>query len=187
VKYKAPGLVADDGNSGGWDVGNIGAEPPRAGPLDCPTGSCEIEATYLIRPGAGIASIDEVDQPGRTIVAPARAAYGLWLERNIERAELFLLDDMGAAYDTWVGQGIDALAGRRPGLLSERDRTEGSVLLEGRFATVQQAVGTPKDRDPAGFEYLVRFVEAAKASGLVAELIDRHEVTGRLAVAPPAA
>jgi len=187
VKYKSPGLVADDGNSGNWDIGNIGAEPQRAEHIDFTSAYCEIEATYLIRPGAGIDSIDEVDQPGRTIVAPARAAYGLWLERNIERAELILLDDMGAAYDTWVGQGIDALAGLRPGLLADRDRTEGSVLLDGRFATVQQAVGTPKDRDPAGFEYLGRFVEAAKASGLVAELIERHGVTGRLAVAPPAA
>lgn len=187
LKYKSPGAVADDGNAGVWDIGNIGAEPQRAQFIDFTAAYCEIEATYLVRGDSGITSIDQVDQPGRTIVAPARAAYGLWLERNIQQAELTLLDDLGGAYDAWVERGIDALGGLRPGLIGDQERTPGSVLLEGRFATVQQAMGTPKERDPAGFEYLGRFVEAAKASGLVADLIDRHQVTGRLAVAPPAA
>ncbi|MEL6981970.1 MAG: transporter substrate-binding domain-containing protein [Actinomycetota bacterium] len=186
LKYKSPGEVADDGNSGRWDIGNIGAEPQRAVHIDFTAAYSEIEATYLVRGDSGLTSIEEVDQPGRRIVAPARAAYGLWLERNITKAELILLDDMGAAYQTWVDQGIDALGGLRPGLLADQERTPGSVILDGRFATVQQAMGTPKERDPAGFEYLGRFVEAAKASGLVAELVDRHGVTGRLAVAPPA-
>ena len=187
LRYKSPGLVADDGDSGNWDIGNIGAEPQRAQHIDFTAAYCEIEATYLVRADSGLTSIADVDRPGRSIVAPARAAYGLWLERNIEQAELHLLEDMGAAYDTWVSQGIDALAGLRPGLLADRDRTPGSIILDGRFATVQQAMGTPKERDPAGFDYLGRFVEAAKANGLVAELIDRHGVTGRLAVAPAAA
>lgn len=186
LTYKSPGEVADDGNSGNWDIGNIGAEPQRAEHINFTAAYCEIEATYLVRADSGLTAIDQVDQPGRRIVAPARAAYGLWLERNIERAELILLDDMGAAYQTWVDQGIDALGGLRPGLLADQERTPGSVILEGRFATVQQAMGTPKERDSAGFEYLGRFVEAAKSGGLVAELIERHQVTGRLAVAPPA-
>ncbi len=185
-RYKTPGAVADDGDQGVWDIGNIGAEPQRAQHIDFTAAYCEIEATYLVRPGSELSSIDEVDQPGVSIVAPARAAYGLWLERNIERADLTLLDDLGAAYDVWVERGIDALGGLRPGLLADRDRTPGSRILDGRFATVQQAMGTPKDRDPAGFEYLGRFVEAAKASGLVAGLIEAHGVTGRLEVAPPA-
>ena len=191
LRYKSPGAVADDGNAPGdgngvWDIGNIGAEPQRAEHIDFTAAYCEIEATYLVRGDSTLHSIDDVDQPGVSIVAPARAAYGLWLERNIERADLTLLDDLGGAYQAWVDGGIDALAGLRPGLLGDQERTPGSRLLDGRFATVQQAMGTPKGRNPAGFEYLGRFVEAAKSAGLVAELIDRHGVTGRLAVAPPA-
>ncbi len=186
LPYDTPGAVADDGNSGRWDIGNIGSAPQRAKHIDFTAAYCEIEATYLVRGGSGLSAIDEVDQPGRTIVAPARAAYGLWLERNIARAELTLLADMDAAYHAWVSREIDALGGLRPGLLAYRDENPGSAILDGSFATVQQAMGTPKQRDPAGFEYLSRFVEAAKASGLVAELIERHEVDGRLTVAPPA-
>ena len=50
---------------------------------------------------------------------------------------------------------------------------------------VQQAVGTPK-KNVASFAFLREFVEEAKRSGIVASLIERHGVTGRLSVAPPA-
>jgi polar amino acid transport system substrate-binding protein len=47
---------------------------------------------------------------------------------------------------------------------------------------VQQAIGTPR-RNTTAPAFLRSFVEEAKASGLVARLIDRHKVRG-LSVAP---
>ena len=185
IKYRTPGEVADDGATGRWDIGNIGAEPQRAEFINFTAAYCEIEATYLVRGDSDITSIEQVDQPGRTVVAPPRAAYGLWLERNLEHATLHQSEGLGGAYDLWVEGGYDALGGLRPGLLSDAEKTPGSRILDGRFSTVQQAMGTPKDRDPAGFEYLRSFVEAAKADGLVAGFIDAHSVQG-LSVAPPA-
>jgi polar amino acid transport system substrate-binding protein len=49
---------------------------------------------------------------------------------------------------------------------------------------VQQAVGTART-NVAGAAFLRDFIEKAKASGLVARLIERHKVRG-LSVAPPA-
>ncbi|HEX5454877.1 MAG TPA: ABC transporter substrate-binding protein, partial [Stellaceae bacterium] len=80
---------------------------------------------------------------------------------------------------------MDAYAGLRPGLLSLVDSHPGARILDGQFAAVQQAVGTPK-KNAAGFAFLRDFVEEAKRSGLVASLIKRHGVEGRLSVAPPA-
>ena len=42
---------------------------------------------------------------------------------------------------------------------------------------VQQAVGVPRPKQ-AALEYLVRFVEAARTSGFVADLIRKHGVEG---------
>jgi polar amino acid transport system substrate-binding protein len=42
---------------------------------------------------------------------------------------------------------------------------------------VQQAIGTQK-RNAAGAAFLRDFVEEAKASGLVARLIEQHKVRG---------
>jgi polar amino acid transport system substrate-binding protein len=59
----------------------------------------------------------------------------------------------------------------------------GAKILEGRFTAVQQAIGTPKGR-PEGAAYLRKFAEDVKASGLVAQLIERHKIRGLLVAAP---
>ena len=114
----------------------------------------------------------------------ARSAYGLWLDRNIKRAELVRSDSLDSAYEQFVGESLDALAGLRPRLLADVAKLPGARILEGQFTAVQQAVGTPR-RNVAGARFLRDFVETAKASGLVARLIERHKVRG-LSVAPAA-
>ena len=68
-------------------------------------------------------------------------------------------------------------------MINDVEKLPGSRMLEGKFTSVQQAVGTPKGRD-AGAQFLREFVAEAKASGFVGELIERFGVSGRLTVAP---
>ncbi len=185
VKFKSPGELADAVVSEVWDVGNIGAEPARAEAIAFTAAYCEIEATYMVPAGSTITSIDQVDQPGRRVASAARAAYDLWLERNLIHAELVQAPGLDGSFDAFVDQGLDALAGLRPRLITDVERLPGARILDGRFTAVQQAMGTPRGRDDAGFEYLRAFVEDAKASGFVASLIAKHQVTG-LSVAGPA-
>ena len=185
LRYKTPSLLADAAETGAWDIGNVGAEPARARTINFTAAYCEIEATYLVPPGSPITSVSEVDQPGRRIASAKGSAYGLWLDRNVKHAEVINAEGLDGSWETFVEQGCDALAGLRPRLLTDVLRLDGARILDGQFTAVQQAMGTPTGRDPAGFEYLTAFVEAAKASGLVAGFIARHEVQG-LSVAPPA-
>lgn len=185
LRYKTPSLLADAAESGAWDVGNIGAEPARAQTIAFTAAYCEIEATYVVPPGSPITSVEEVDRPGVRIASAAGSAYGLWLDRNITQAEVVNTDGLDGSWNAFADGGLEALAGLRPRLITDVEKMPGARILDGRFTAVQQAMGTPRDRDPAGIEYLVEFVEAAKASGLVAELIARHNVVG-LSVAPPA-
>ena len=186
LRYKTPAEIADSGDTGAWDVGNIGAEPARAKTIRFTAAYCEIEATYLVPAGSDITSIEEVDQPGRRVASAARAAYDVWLEANLQHAELVSSKGLDGSFDTFVDEKCDALAGLRPRLITDVERLPGARLLEGPFTAVQQAMGTPRERDDAGIGYLVEFVEAAKASGLVAELMAKHQVQG-LSVAGPAA
>ena len=184
--YRSPGDLADDAIRDAWDVGNIGAEPARAETIAFTAAYCEIECTYLVPPGSPITVVDEVDQPGRRVASAPRAAYDLWLERNLRHAELVRSSDLGGSFDRFVDDGLDALAGLRPALLQDTLRLPGSRVLDGKFSSVQQAMGTPRGRDGTGFAYLRAFVEEMKASGFVAERIAAHGVVG-LSVAPPAA
>ncbi len=185
VPYERPGQIADDAENDKWDIGNIGAEPQRAAVIDFTAAYCEIEATYLVPAGSPIRSVAEVDQPGRRLAVTARSAYGLWLENNYNKGELLQFDNADAAIRAFVDQKIDAYAGLRPGLIDVAAKLSGSRILEGQFTAVQQAIGTPK-KNAAAFAFLRDFVEESKKNGLIASLIERHGVTGRLSVAPPA-
>ena len=182
VSFKSPGELADQVNNNVWDVGLIGAEPQRAASISFTAAYVEIEATYMVPKGSTIKSIADVDKPGVRIAVSARSAYGLWLENNIKHATLLPVSGLDAAFNKFVDEKLDVLAGLRPGLLKDIEKAPDMKILDGKFSAVQQAVGTPKP-NAAGATYLANFVENAKRSGLVASLIERHKVKG-LSVAP---
>ena len=182
VPYKTPGELGDAVGSTAWDIGLIGAEPQRAEKIAFTAAYVEIEATYMVPPGSAIRSIDQVDRKGVRISVSARSAYGLWLENNIKNATLMPIGGLDAAFNKFRDEKLEVLAGLRPGLLKDIEKMPGATILPGKFSAVQQAVGTAKP-NRAGAEYLAAFVEQAKRSGLVANLIEKHKVKG-LSVAP---
>lgn len=182
VKFKTPGELADAATKNVWDIGLIGAEPARAEHILFTEAYAEIEATYLVPAGSRLQQIADVDQPGMRISVPARAAFELWLTDNIKQAHLHRATGR-QAFEDFVAQDMDALAGLRAGLVNDVEKLPGSRLLEGKFASVQQAVGTPRGRDAAA-DFLREFVAEAKETGLVEKLIERFAVQGRLTVAP---
>jgi len=184
VTFKSPGELADQAGKNVWDIGLIGAEPQRAAVMTFSAAYVEIEATYMVPPGSPIRSIDQVDLPGVRIAVSARSAYGLWLENNIRKATLMPISGLDAAFNKFRDEKLEVLAGLRPGLLKDIEKMPGATILPGKFSAVQQAVGTAKP-NRVGAEYLAAFVEQAKKSGLVANLIEKHHVKG-LSVAPPA-
>lgn len=185
VTFPSPGELADQAGKGVWDIGLIGAEPQRAETIAFTAAYVEIEATYLVPAGSRLKTIAEVDAPGVRIAVAGRSAYGLWLDRNIKHAELVRADSLGGATEQFIRDKLDALAGLRPGLLTDIEKLPGARIIEGKFSSVQQAIGTAK-KNTAGAAFLNAFVEEAKASGLVARLIEKHKVVGRLSVAPQA-
>lgn len=182
VPYARPGQLADAAGTDTWDIGLIGAEPARAEKIDFSTAYCEIEATYLVPAGSPLKTLADVDRPGIRIAVTARSAYDLWLERNIKHAKLVHSNSIDASYDQFVDEKLEALAGLKPRLLSDVQKLPGARILDGKFTAVQQALGTAKG-NKAGAAFLQSFVDEAKASGLVARLIERHKVVG-LSVAP---
>jgi len=183
VTFPKPGELADQAGKDVWDIGLIGAEPARAETIAFTAAYAEIEATYLVPPGSPLRVTADVDKPGVRIAVTARSAYGLWLERNIRHATLVQSASLDSAYEQFVAEQLDALAGLRPRLLSDMAKLPGATILPGQFTAVQQAVGTAR-ANTAAAGWLRDFVEEAKVSGLVAGFIAQHKVNG-LSVAPP--
>ena len=182
VPFKSPSDLADAADKDMWDIGLIGAEPQRAEAIAFTPAYAEIEATYLVPSGSGLKTIADIDSAGVQVAVTARTAYGLWLDRNIKHAELIRSETLDSAYEQFVSGKLSALAGLKPRLLSDLEKLPGARILDGRFTSVQQAIGTSR-KNRAGAAFLRDFVEEAKASGLVARLIERYKVHG-LSVAP---
>jgi polar amino acid transport system substrate-binding protein len=184
VPYKTPGELADAAETGAWDIGLIGAEPQRAEKIAFTPAYVEIEATYLVPAGSPIHSLADVDKAGVRISVTGRSAYGLWLDRHIQNATLVKTGTLDSAYELFVSDKLEALAGLKPRLLSDVEKLPGARILDGKFTAVQQAIGTAR-KNTAAAAFLRDFVAETKASGFVQSLIDRHKVRG-LSVAPPA-
>jgi polar amino acid transport system substrate-binding protein len=184
IKFETAGKLGDGVKTGAWDVAFLGAEPQRAAEIAFTAAYLEIPSTYLVPAGSPIRSVSEVDRAGVRIAVADQSAYGLYLARTIEHAKLVTTQGLDSSFDVFVSQKLEALAGLKPRLLTDVQKLPGARILDGQFTAVQQAIGTPKNRE-ASARFLRAFVEDVKASGLVAAAIARNGAQG-VSVAPPA-
>jgi polar amino acid transport system substrate-binding protein len=182
VTFATPGEVADAVERDVWDIGLIAVEPKRAEKIAFCDAYVEIEATYLVPADSPLQSIEDVDQPDVRIAVSDRAAYDLYLSRTLKHAELHRAKGLAGAFDLFQTEKLDALAGLVPALKENAENLPGSRVLDGCYTSVRQAVGTKPEN--AGLKAIVeQFIAEAKESGLVAELIEKHGVKGKLQVA----
>jgi len=182
LSYATPGDVADAGERGEWDICLIAVEPKRAEKITFSDAYIEIEATYLVPENSTFQSFDEVDQPGVRIAVMHRAAYDLYLSRTLKHAELRHTDGQSSAFDLFVAEELEAVAGLAPGLNKLAAKLPGSRVMAGCYTAVRQAFGARPDA-PELSAAIAPFIAEAKQSGLVADLIEKYGVTGKLQVA----
>ena len=77
---------------------------------------------------------------------------------------------------------LDVLAGLRPALLDNALDLPGARVLDGRYMSVQQAIGCRPGRAD-GLAFLRDAIADLTSNGTVARLLERHNVAGKLQVA----
>src|SRR4029453_1834388 len=184
VAYDSVAVMGDAAPTGVWDIAFLGSDPKREALMSFTAAYLEIEATYLVRGDSPLRTAAEVDRAGLKVVAPARANYELFLNRNLHHAKLVSTAGADAAFDLLATGQVDALAGLTQALHDRLSQLPASRIVEGRFMGVQQSIAVPRGHD-AGLVFLRQVVEDAKASGLVARAIERTGARG-VSVAPPA-
>ena len=142
-----------------------------------------IEGCYMVREDSPIRRNEEVDAEGNLLVVGKGSAYDLFLSREIRHAHIVRSPTSPTVVDTFLAQNADVAAGVKQQLQADAARIGGLRLLDGRFMVIQQAMGTPRSRGEEATAYLSAFVEEMKASGFVAEALDRHRIEG-VSVAP---
>ncbi len=185
VRFQQAGALADGAKEGLWDIGFLGSEPQRAAEIAFSPAYLEIPVTYLVPAGSPIRTLADVDRKGVRIAVSDKSAYDLFLSRILKHATLARAQGIEGSYRLFVVEKLDALAGLKPRLVADAERLLGSRVLDGQVTGVQQSIGAPRGRGEAPAKYLREFVEEAKASGLIARLIEAHGVRGVI-VAPKA-
>ena len=187
IPYANPKLVTEAAVRDEWDVALLGAEPQRAEVIAFTQPYVEIQASYLVRSTSAIKNVDDVDSLGGSVVVSRGSAYGLWLENNLVKAQLHLTDEPGLDLSRELylsDDNFDALAGLRPWLLEQAETIDGARVLDGKFTSVMQSMGTPRHRADGGSTmFLERWVTEKKADGTIGGLIREFGVQGKLSVA----
>jgi polar amino acid transport system substrate-binding protein len=181
IDYDSPGAVVDAIRAGEADLCFLAIEPARREVIDFSAPYVLIESCFVARADSPFHHSGDVDREGVTVITRARAAYDLYLSRNLKAARVLPIPD--GELDAFVASQGDVASGIRPMLEDYFAGKPGYRILEPPFASVGQAMGLAKGRGPA-FAYLEAFVEELKASGLVEAALKQSG--SRATVAPPA-
>ncbi|RJG06791.1 ABC transporter substrate-binding protein [Noviherbaspirillum cavernae] len=183
VVFDAAGKAADALARNEIDAGFLAIDPVRGEGISFTAPYVLIEGCYLVRNESPVVKNEEVDRPGMRVAVGAGSAYDLFLSRELKHAQIVRAPTSPTVVDTFIEQGLEVAAGVRQQLESDAARFGGLRLLAGRFMVIRQAMATPKCRPAEVVEYLRAFVEEMKASGFVAQSLERHAIAGA-AVAP---
>jgi hypothetical protein len=145
----------------------------------------EVDTTYMVPADSSIRSIADADQPGTRIAVGRANAADLFLSGALKHATLVRADTEAAAFELLRTGQADAFASNRTAILGFAPQLPGARILEDRFNVVLHAMAVPKGQANR-LDYVLEFIEQAKASGFVQQAFGRHDIRG-VQVAPPAA
>lgn len=170
--------------TGAVDVAFTNATPVRAKEMDFGPPYLEIELGYLVPRGSAIATVADVDAPGRRVGVTAGSSSDAALSRNLENAQVVRATTLGRAAEMLSDGELDAFATNKATLFEMAAKLPDAKVLDGRWGLERHAIAIPKGRD-AGLPVLKSFTEDAIASGLIAGAMARAGLHG--ATIPPAA
>ena len=184
VLVDSAGRAVEIVRSGLGDIGFFAVDPIRSNGIGFSLPYVRIVGSYVVREGSSVTVNEQVDRPGTRVAVGLASAYDLFLTREIKAATLVRVPTSPRVVDALLEQDLDVAAGVRQQLEADIRRLPGLRLLPGRFMMINQAMGMPADREAAAHQFLVDFIEEAKASGFIESALARHGVEGATVAQP---
>jgi polar amino acid transport system substrate-binding protein len=183
VSYAAVPALIGGAKSGEWDVALMGINSERATVMDFSAPYMEVEQGYLVRAGVSIATASDVDKAGIRIGVLEKAGADIYLSRTLKNAVLVRTTSVAELYALLGAGKADVIAATKTTLFAGAENRPGSRVLDRRILVEPIGMGVPKGRNTAAAVYVGKFVEEAKAEGLVKSAIERAGLRG-VVVAP---
>jgi polar amino acid transport system substrate-binding protein len=171
VEYQNSGGIAAAAGKDAWDITFMPADAEREKYVDQGPSYVVYESSYLVRAGADIRTMGEVDRTGIRVGAIDGTSTSRTVAKALAHAALTTFAMPEAAVEL-MGQGkLDALAMGRDALVDLAKTLPGSRLLDGAVQSTGVVVAVPKNR-AAARDWAARFVEEAKSDGTVRRAFD---------------
>lgn len=183
VSYASLPEVISGAKTGAWDVALMGVNTERAAVMDFSAPYMEVEQGYLVRAGVSIATESDVDKAGIRIGVIEKAGADMLLSRTLKDAGLVRTASVPDLYALLDAGKVDVIAATKVALFAAAASRSGSRVLDGRILVEPIGMGVPKGRDGAAAAYVGKFVQDAKAEGIVKSAIERAGLRG-VVVAP---
>jgi polar amino acid transport system substrate-binding protein len=177
VVYPSPGAIMDGLKANQWDVSFFGPTPERDRVLDFTEPLLVIEHGFLVPAGSPITTIAAVDRPGTRIGAPQGGSVNAFLARTIKNATVVASPSVPAGEEMLKSGKADVFAANKANLFGLADKMPGARVLDGRIGVDEVAIALPKGRE-AGMPYLRKYIEDARAEGLIKAAIQRAGLRG---------
>lgn len=177
LEFARPVDVVEAIGAGAADFTVTNASESRARLVDFTPTIVRLELGYLVPAGSPIASIDEVDRPGRRIGVTQGSTSQGTLGRQFTHAALVPAASMEQARQMLCSGAIDAFATNKAILFELAGEVTGTRVLDGRWGLEQLAMAIPKGRAQV-LAPLEQFARDMRASGRLAAMIARAGLRG---------
>ena len=176
LPHDASGEIQNSAADNKWDVAFLPVDAERKKFVDFGNAYHLLQSTFLIAPGAKIASVAEANAKGVGIGGVANTATFRAAMKATPNAAHVEFAKVDLAAQAMLEGHIQAIALSRESLGGLVKKIPGSRILDDAFLNSSTAVCVPKDR-PAALAYVSDFIEEAKASGLVRKALDEMGLT----------
>jgi polar amino acid transport system substrate-binding protein len=176
LPHNASGEIQNSAADDKWDVAFLPVDDERKKFVDFGNAYHLLQSTFLVAPGARIASVADANAKGVGIGGVANTATfraAMKATPNATHVEFAKVDAAAAAM---LEGHIAAIALSRESLGGLVKKITGARILDDAFLNSSTAVCVPKGR-PAALAYVSEFIEEAKASGLVRRALDEVGLT----------
>jgi polar amino acid transport system substrate-binding protein len=179
VNYQRIADVLEGMKAGDVDFTLSNATPARAVDVAFSQTLLSVELGHLIPALSSITTIADLDKPGIRIGVTQGSTSQGTLPKILPNATVVPAQNSRRAIEMFERRELDVFATNKPTLFEMSDQMPGARVLDGRWGVEHIAIAIPKGRE-AAMEYLCRFVEEARASGLLARAVERAGLRGVL-------
>jgi polar amino acid transport system substrate-binding protein len=167
------------------DIGFLAFDPTRATDVDFSQVYSLSWASYIVPVNSPLHAVADADRKGVRIGAASGDSPELYLSRNLKNAELKRYPNPPAddVLQMLAAGEIDVWAANRQRLIEMAASAPSMRVLPDNYFAVRQAIVVPKG-DRAALDAINRFLNEARASGLIARAIDQAGLKGSVDVAP---